>query len=256
MKPVVVVDIGNTLIKWGRCADGAVVEKVSLAADDPDAWERQAARWDLAPPQPWAVSGVHRARCEGLIQWLQGRGDAVLHLERAAQLPLDVRLEKPDHVGIDRLMNAVAAQHGQLPGGRKRRRSAPAVIIDAGSAITVDWLDTSGVFRGGAILPGLRLMAKALHDYTDLLPLVEITELPAALGTSTPAALRSGVFHAAAGGIAMLIGMLSAQSSVQPDVFLTGGDAELLQPAAAGQDSLLWPNMTLEGVRLAAEKQA
>ena len=88
-------------------------------------------------------------------------------LQYAGELPLRVELEKPDHVGIDRLLDAVAVNSRRAPG-------VPAVIIDAGSAVTVDLVDGAGAFRGGAILPGLRLMAKSLHDYTALLPLIEL----------------------------------------------------------------------------------
>jgi type III pantothenate kinase len=252
MKATVVADIGNSLIKWGRCADGAVQEKASLPPDDRAAWEQQLQSWNLAAPLAWAVAGVHRARRDALVEWLRQRGDTVCMLERADQLPLTVAVEHPDRVGIDRLLNAVAAKHGQPPQGR-RRKNAAAVIIDAGSAITVDWVDASGVFRGGAILPGLRLMAKALHDYTDLLPLVEITEPPAALGTSSVAAMRSGIFYAALGGITMLSGTLRGQSALEPDHFFTGGDAELLNVNMGQRPNILWPTMTLEGIRLSTE---
>ena len=82
-------------------------------------------------------------------------------------MPLEVELEHPDKVGIDRLLNAVAAN-------RRRQEHVAAILVDAGSAVTVDYLDGNGVFRGGAIFPGFRLMARALHDYTALLPIVDI----------------------------------------------------------------------------------
>ncbi len=255
MKPAVVVDIGNTRIKWGRCDADAVADMVSLPPNDPAAWEAQAQRWSLPASTAWAVASVHRARAEALIQWLRDRGREVLALEHAAQLPLVVRVDNPDHVGIDRLLNAVAARHGRPPKGR-RRKNAPVVIIDAGSAITVDLIDATGVFRGGAILPGLRLMAQALHDYTDLLPVVEISEAPADLGASTPAAMRAGIFNAAVGGIALLVASYKSQGTQEPDVFVTGGDGALLQKSGLAAFANLWPNMTLEGIRISAEAQA
>src|SRR5439155_21245354 len=115
-------------------------------------------------------------------------------------LPITNDVVKPEHVGIDRLLNAVAA--------RNRLMAAKSiVIIDAGSAVTVDWVDKDGVFRGGAIFPGLQMMAKALHDYTAALPMVEDNRstprhiLP---GNSTESAIRGGVFWAVAGGIRAL----------------------------------------------------
>jgi type III pantothenate kinase len=241
MQPALVVDVGNSLIKWGRCAADAVVEKVALPPDDPAAWQRQLDAWNLHGRLTWVLAGVHRARLNALAAWLQQRGDTVRVLERADQLPLTVQLEHPDRVGIDRLLNAVAA----------RRTATPAVIIDAGSAVTVDYVDAQGAFRGGAIFPGLRLMAKALHNYTDLLPQIEVRQAsPPALGTSTIAAMHAGIYYAVVGGINTLIERLGEATSI----FLTGGDAALLQPCVAVR-AVVWPNMTLEGIRLSAAYQ-
>ena len=170
-------------------------------------------------------------------------------VDRVQQLPLQVSLEQPDTVGIDRLLNAVAAvQHPS--GGR-----VPAIIVDAGSAVTVDWVDEDGSFRGGAILPGLRLMAQALHEHTALLPLVQIDQpSPPLPGRSTDGAMQAGVYHAVAGGINELIARFTQQSASLPHIFLTGGEAELLRPAV-NERAELWPEMTLEGIRLTAEAQ-
>ncbi len=125
--------------------------------------------------------------------------------------------------------------------------------MDAGSAVTVDWLDESGAFAGGAIFPGIRLMTQALHDYTALLPLVKVEHAnPPLPATSTPVAIEAGVFWAVAGGIQALVAQLAARANASPEVFLTGGDG-LLLAKALNQDVHLWPHMTLEGIRIAAE---
>jgi type III pantothenate kinase len=144
------------------------------------------------------------------------------------------------------LLNGVAASH-RLPAG------GAAVLVDAGSAVTVDWLDESGAFAGGAILPGLGLMARALHEYTALLPLVQVAHPnPPVPGTSTLAAIEAGVFWAVAGGIQALLTQLAAHARDTPQIFVTGGDGPLLAKAL-NRDVHLWPNMTLEGIRIAAE---
>jgi type III pantothenate kinase len=245
MKTDVVVDVGNTRVKWGRCAAGRVTEVVALAPDDVPAWERQLAAWQLAGPQTWVVTGVHPARRTLLADWLGRRGERVLLLERAAQLSLRVQLEHPDRVGIDRLLDAVAVNS-------RRRQDCPAVIIDAGSAVTLDYVDEAGTFRGGAIFPGLQLMAKALNDHTALLPLVQVRQAAPPMGTSTPAAIQAGVFWVVLGGIEALLKQLRDQASCEMDVFLSGGDASVLAPHLPGQ-IVVWPEMTLEGARLAAE---
>lgn len=255
MKPAVVVDVGNSFIKWACCVDGVVADKVSLAHDEPDAWEQQRAAWRLGAEVPWAVCGVRPHGRDELVKWLRRGGAEVVVLDRAQQLPLQVPLEYPDRVGIDRLLDAVAAN-------AERRFETPAVVIDAGSAVTVDWVDGQGAFRGGAIFPGMRLMAKSLHDYTALLPLIQVNEETPLPGRSTVAAMHAGIFWSVAGGIKTLVEEMAAQSQADSgmDIFLTGGDTTLLTPALERMlgGRPLWrfltrPNLTLEGIRLSAE---
>jgi type III pantothenate kinase len=225
--------------------------QAALPADDVAAWRGQIEAWGLTGPLRWIVSGVHPARRDSLMSWLQGRGDFVHVVTNARQLPLEVKVEHPDRVGIDRLLNAVAAN-------RRRPAQTPAIIVDAGSAITVDWVDANGAFRGGAILPGMRLMAQALHDHTALLPLVEVPRsAPPLPGTSTVTAIEAGVFWAAAGAIRVLIEQFlrldeRVDAAETTPVFLTGGDALLLSGCLA-HVTIPWPSMTLEGILLCSE---
>ncbi len=245
MTPDVVVDVGNTAIKWGRCLDGRVTDACTLSADSWDAWQEQARQWQLPSPLVWVVTGVHPEWRAEFERYARRRGDRVRVLTGAASLPLWVRLEKPDHVGIDRLLDAVAANS-------RRPMDTPAIAIDAGSAVTVDWVDETGAFAGGAILPGLRLMAAALHDHTALLPQINPPRAtPPLPGASTIAAMEAGIFWAVAGGVRALIEQYKTRTKVSPQVFLTGGDAPMLQ--AILPDASLWPTMTLEGIRLSAE---
>jgi type III pantothenate kinase len=243
--PDVVVDVGNSRIKWGRCSAAGVIDAVSLAADDPPAWRAQLQKWQLLPRASWAVSGVNPARRDALIRWLEDEKQAVHRIDSCKQLPLVVAVEQPERVGIDRLLNAVAAN-------ARRQAEQPAIIVDAGSAVTVDWVDWTGAFRGGAIFPGLRLMAEALHNHTALLPPVDLPESPPPLpATSTSSAIRAGVFWAAAGGVRSLVEQMSRAGSQPAYVVLTGGDACRLLPALHGIHAV-WPNMTLEGIFTAA----
>jgi type III pantothenate kinase len=246
MTPDVVADVGNTRIKWGRCSADAVVEAVSLPPDDVGAWERQAETWRLPRPTAWAVAGVHPARRDRFVDWLRQRGNVVMVLEDWRSLPLAVRVSAPESVGIDRLLDAVAVN-------ALRQRGRPAVVIDAGSAVTVDWIDETGAFAGGAILPGMSPMGKALHDNTALLPLVDTPKHvpPAVPGTTTATAIEAGVFWAVAGGVWALVAAYSRRFDASPEVFLTGGDAALLAAAKLGPAHLV-PLLTLSGLRLAA----
>jgi type III pantothenate kinase len=250
MKPNVVVDIGNSRIKWGYCAQDRVGDVVSLDPDNEDSWEEQIKPKALKEPIKWAVAGVHPERVDRFMDWVRKRGDKAALIHDRTLLPIKIEVGEPGRVGIDRLLNAVAARSRVLPGDS-------IAIIDAGSAVTVDWVDREGAFRGGAIFPGLQLMAKALHEHTAALPLIDVNRstprhiLP---GNSTELAIRGGVFWAVAGGITSIIRLFGSRTEPYFNfvIYLTGGDAKILQPILHSETKL-WPEMTLEGVRLAAE---
>ena len=208
-------------------------------------------------PLTWWIASVNRPAATRLIDWLhEHRPTDRVVLLASGDLPLVVRLERPDMVGIDRLVDAVAVN-------RLRDPSRPAVIVDVGTAITVDLVSADGAFLGGSILPGIQMAARALHHFTDLLPLVSVSDLsapPSPLGTSTESAMQAGLFWGAVGAIRQLIDQLSkAATSGRADgcggssttapiqVFLTGGAgaavAELL-----GHKICHVPNLTLSGI--------
>lgn len=254
MTPHVVVDVGNSRIKWGRCRPGAVTNQTPLPADEPVSWEQQLNAWALSGCLRWALAGVHPPRRDAFARWARERGDLVLVLDRWQMLPLEVCVPQPDRVGIDRLLDAVAANSRRLP-------HRPAIVIDAGSAVTVDLLDSGGRFRGGAILPGFRLMAQALHQHTALLPLVEqAVTVPAVPAGSTQTAMQAGIYWAVVGGVRAILDRLApAPESIPGDLFVTGGAGPRLEASlrALPDDRVStvrpWPEMTLEGIRLAAE---
>ncbi len=240
MKPTVVVDVGNSRIKWGRCAAERVAEMVSLPHDDDAVWRRQMMAWNLSAGSTWALSGVQPGQRDKLGAWLKQQGQQIIVIDSYRQLPLALAVDIPDKVGLDRLLNAVAVNAVRKP-------DAPAVIVDAGTAVTVDVVDAQGIFQGGAILPGLRLMAKALHDHTAFLPVIdEFVPMPMP-AKNTADALRAGIFQAVLGGIESLTARLAWPHA---EMFLAGGDAALLAPHLA-HAVRVWPEMTLEGIRLA-----
>ncbi len=243
MTPNVVVDIGNTRIKWGLCSPAGVVALASLPPDDAAAWARQRDAWKLGRGAAWAVAGVHPPRSEALARWLRERGDSVQIVDRARLLPLRVAVPEPDKVGIDRLLDAVAVN-------RLRRPNQAAIIVDAGSAVTIDYVDPSGAFCGGAIAPGLRLMSQALHDYTALLPLVDIDQAPVPVGKDTRAAMSAGIYWYAVGGVHALLEQQQRATSTQAQVFVTGGDGALIAESLRqyGWEIHLQPTLTLDGI--------
>jgi type III pantothenate kinase len=249
MKPDVVVDVGNSRIKWGLCGEDRVAELVSLPPDDTKRWDHEHAERNLSSSTHWAISGVNPTGLAKVADWIKEHRANLTLLSSFRDLPISVSVDLPEKVGIDRLLNAVAARH-------RVKRNISLFIIDAGTAVTVDWVDPSGAFRGGAILPGLRLMARSLHEHTALLPKLDVSQLsdPVLPGASTESAMKAGIFWAVAGGIKAVLGQLTACADAHQHraVFLTGGDAHLLEPVM-DSGSIVWPQMTLEGIRLSAE---
>lgn len=135
----------------------------------------------------------------------------------------------PETVGPDRLAQASAAW---------ARAGKACVVVAMGTAITIDVVGRRGEFLGGLIAPGLRLMARSLHDHTALLPLVEPARVRSPLGRHTQAAIRAGVSFAAEGLIR------AALRGREGRVFGTGGDAALYRDLF---DELV-PDLALEGV--------
>jgi type III pantothenate kinase len=130
----------------------------------------------------------------------------------------------PDRGGADRLLAAVAASALREP-------SRAAIVIDAGSAVTVDLVNHEGVFQGGVIWPGRAMMTQALAGNTDALPLITSPleeEPPPIVGHSTDKAIRSGLFWGNVGAVREFVTQIKRALPHEPDVFVTGGDAAQL----------------------------
>jgi type III pantothenate kinase len=251
--PDAVVDIGNSRIKFCRSRGGRLQLPVrGLPAEDLAACERLATEWEFAPGHVWAVASTNPTRQRQFCDWATSRGETVIAIDSPRNVPIGVRVDEPDRVGIDRLLNALAARHLVQPG-------QPAIIVDAGSAVTVDLLDEQGSFAGGTIFPGLRLMALSLRDHTAQLPLVDATgALPSGPpGRNTETAMKLGILYAVAGGIDAVIRETVSRCTTAPYLVLAGGDmtpqlAGLLQSRHQFRSELR-PALTLEGILRAAD---
>lgn len=256
----VAVGIGNTTITFGvrkpgfEPGDSDVVgtdarwtwsQLVTVETDD---FDPAATALDVPSTAAWRVASVHRPSEQRLAAWVRkANPDASYRNLTAADLPIKICVEQPARVGMDRLVAAVAVNQLRNP-------RAPAIIVDAGTAITVDLVDHQGEFLGGAILPGMRLVSQALAAKTDQLPQVDPhfqQSVPNALGTSTEGAIRSGLFWGSVGAIRELVERLGALANGSPQVFLTGGDAERLAPFISN-DAVFVKDLVIGGILLAA----
>jgi type III pantothenate kinase len=244
------VDIGNNQIKLGlmpsECAGGLPVpSRVLKIATRDMSFDRLT---DWLPPDKlcWCVGAVHRETEHRLADWVRVHQPNDLYVLLANhRLPIEICVDRPDQVGADRLLAAVAVN-------RLRATDRPAIVIDAGSAITVDLVSADGAFQGGAILPGLEMVATAMAEQTDLLPLVRYSmsdEPPPVLGRSTGAAIQSGLFWGTIGAVREIVGRLSSALESQPQLFLAGGDAAKLAPFLEETVQIV-PELVLAGIAL------
>ena len=168
----------------------------------------------------------------------------------AATVPLAVHVDRPAEVGADRLVNALAAA---------RLHGTPAIVVDIGTATTVDAVGADGAFLGGAIAAGPQLSLDALAWRTAKLPHVELGGSPRAIGRDTVEALRSGAVCGQAGAVAELVSRVRGELATlaqgrRPVVVLTGGGSRLSWAADIPGVDVVDPDLTLRGLLvLAAE---
>ena len=251
---LIAVDIGNSRIKLGRfvtSTDSPLPEPVdTLSVSTQEDWIDQAKNWIGPTSQRVVVGSVSRPIAKQLeavlrpstIEW---------HNLMLSDLPIETRVEHPEQVGTDRLLAAIAAN-------ALRRADTPAIVVDLGTAITVDLVAPDGVFEGGAILPGPGLAAWALAEATDALPHVRLEELdasPEPIGRSTEPAIAAGLFWGAIGAIRELIARQRDGLTIAPQVFLTGGAAPSVARLIGGPDYTVrhFPHLTLAGIVVASQ---
>lgn len=244
------ISVGNTRTRIGRFEGDALVAGESIRNDDRAALvERIGGAYAAlgvagAPIVLASVNPPHAARLTRIVE--RTCGTEVRRIGRDLPIPIRHRLDPGTRTGDDRLLNAVAA--------RDLVRAA-CVVVDAGTAITVDLVDGDGVFRGGAIAPGAQLMLDALYAHTAQLPAIRLERPAAAAGRNTVDAMRSGVVHALRGMVRELRREYAHRAGPEPHVIATGGDAPLL---FHGWDVVgrIEPDLTLLGIAATVRQAA
>lgn len=257
MTPDIVVDIGNSRMKWGYCDGPRVTGMVSLAHDAPVDWKRQAQLWGLSELTRWAVAGVVPHQVQRFCDWLAARGitPAVITNDLfAAGGPTGfiTKVDEPHRIGIDRLLASYAAYF-------RPTALVPVAVINVGTAMTIDLVKADGVHVGGVILPGPRLMAKSLRQHTAKLPEVDIhpAQPTHVWGTNTETAIKFGIANAVIGAADEVVWDWAVHVGQPVGVFATGGDVGYLRGfvfTADVTEFTIDPHLNLDGVRLAAEK--
>lgn len=208
-----VIDIGNTSCK------AAIFKQDRMILSEH--WEEQGSSiitsWIRTYPEicKAIISSVKKDDA-GLKAELEKAGIQVITLDEKTALPLENRYGSPETLGRDRLA-AAAGANAMFPGKNL-------LIIDAGTAITIDFVTSGNAYMGGNISPGMSMRFRSLNEFTDNLPLVKPARQKFHMGLTTEDAIRSGVQY---GIIFELDEYINRQKFRYPDlhVILTGGDA-------------------------------
>ncbi|MBR9970743.1 type III pantothenate kinase [Magnetospirillum sulfuroxidans] len=158
--------------------------------------------------------------------------------DEGVQLGIEVLLDRPEEVGADRLVNAVAAH---------KFYKAPLIVIDFGTATTFDVVDGDGNYCGGAIAPGINLSLEALHMAAAKLPRVAIGRPKQVIGKATVPAMRSGIFWGYVGLIEGLVKRMEEEFGAKMLVVATGGLAPLFAESTPVINELA-SDLTLRGL--------
>lgn len=159
------------------------------------------------------------------------------------QMGISIKVDEPQSLGIDRLVNAVATKH--LFG-------YAAINIDMGTALVIDYIDAEGCFQGGLIFPGPQTAAWALAARTAKLPEVQVNETRSIIGKNTVAAIQSGIYN---GLIALVDGVIEKIIETHGpvrNVVLTGGVSSVFV-ASLKKVTVYEPILTLKGLQIISD---
>ena len=168
----------------------------------------------------------------------------VLRVEKDVNIPIGRKLDREALVGEDRLLNAAAAYD---------TLKQACIIVDAGTAMTVDLVDGEGTFHGGVIVPGAQLMLDSLTNRSPLLPEVEFARPADPIGHNTTEAMLAGVFHGLRGIVRESVERIAEHIGAFPLVIATGGDGNLLFRDYELIDRVV-PDLTLRGLSVTMQK--
>ncbi|MDG1837177.1 MAG: type III pantothenate kinase [Phycisphaerales bacterium] len=247
---LVAISVGNTRTHIAAATGTVLADPKSMSNIDLGAIIQAilAARESLNPdsPRPILIASNNDTLADQLGSALTDQlSESMYRVGDDLPIPIQVDLAPETITGSDRLLNAVAAFDVL---------QQACVVVDAGTAVTVDFIDGKGTFHGGAIAPGARMQLAALHKHTDALPDVDLaapdTEV---FGRSTAEAMLRGVNLGIRGLVRTTVEQYAEHYGAFPTIIATGGDADLLFRGDEFVDRVV-PDLTLLGIALAGRE--
>ena len=252
MSPInlLAVSVGNTRTRVGAFVDGKLCEVSTFRNDRQDrigSAVEQAYKPLSGADEAYALmSSVNPQAGEEVLGLLKQKLDLeVYRVEQDMPIPIGRQLDPEALVGEDRLLNAAAAYD---------KLNQACVVVDAGTAITIDYVDGAGTFHGGAIVPGAQLMLDALTGRTALLPDVEFKKPEELIGHNTTEAMLTGAFYGIRGIVRSVTEAYAQQTGQYPIVIATGGDAQVLFRDDEFVNRVI-PDLGLHGIAVTLRKQ-
>jgi type III pantothenate kinase len=167
-----------------------------------------------------------------------------LFIDHTTDTGLTILYEPASDVGADRIVDAVAAIE---------RHGAPCIVVDFGTATTFNAINAAGEYMGGLITPGIMISSEALFSRTSKLPRVDIKRPGKVIGSSTVAAMQSGLYYGYAGLVDGILEKMIEEMGIKPKIIATGGLAPLIATGSKYIDTVD-DTLTLEGLRLIYRK--
>ena len=204
------VDQGNSRTKVGVFSQDSLIETFVYEQFN----EREISALLLKYPIDHCIISSVVLGDEQLIESLKTRFDSFIELSHKTEIPIENRYATPETLGKDRLAAVIGASF--------LKPNCDLLVVDAGTAITYDFIDANKVYQGGNIAPGLNLRLRALHEFTHKLPLIQPKSESPLIGTTTDSAILSGAIY---GIVFEIDGYINVLKIKYPELsaFLTGG---------------------------------
>lgn len=228
-----IIDIGNTFTKTALLSNNEVNEFNKTEATPDINWFEKLL--DNTSFELGIVSST-RVLDEEVLEFLSTKSIRLLSPE--TPLPITLDYKTPETLGLDRIAGAVGA-HAMFP-------KNDCLVIDLGTCITYDYVSKEGIYRGGAISPGLKMRYKAMNSFTGKLPLVEKPQFIDTYGQSTTESLNMGAFNGMVHEINGFVRLFMHKTN-RLKIILTGGDTSLFEQHIENA-IFAAPNLILEGL--------